>query len=348
MSAPVALGPTRRRQRRAAPPEDGPLVDAFGRVHRDLRLSLTDRCNLRCTYCMPATGMTFQHRSEHLRTDELLAVARVARQLGVRSVRFTGGEPLLRADVVAVVEAVAGLGFEDVALTTNGSRLAALAPALAAAGLHRVNVSCDSLDPERFARIRRRGHLGVVLDAMDAAEQAGLGVKVNVVGVVGENDEEVEAFAAFGRDRRRTVRFIEFMPLDAEEAWERSLVLPAAEVLERIARCWPLEPVPMTGDPAPATRYRYLDGRGEVGVIASVTQPFCATCDRLRVTADGAVRNCLFARDELSVRDVLRQGGGDAEVAALLRRAVWGKRPGHGIDDPSFLRPARSMSMIGG
>ncbi len=331
-------------------PTTGPLVDQYSRIHSDLRLSLTDRCNLRCVYCMPATGMRFQPRSEHLRTTEIVRVAWVAHSLGVRTVRLTGGEPLLRADIVEVVTRLARIGFDDLALTTNGTRLGALAAPLAAAGLRRVNVSCDSLRPARFARIRRRGDLATVLASMEASERAGLQpLKVNVVPVRGVNDDEIEDFAHFGRTTGRVVRFIEFMPLDAGGDWQRRLVVGADEILERIDRRWPLEPVPAAaGDASPASRFAFADGRGEIGVVASVTRPFCGTCDRLRVTADGAVRNCLFSDDELSARDLLRRGGSDEELSLLLRRAVWGKRPGHGINEPGFLRPARSMSMIGG
>ncbi len=332
-----------------AMPTQGPLVDTFGRVHSDLRLSVTDRCNLRCSYCMPEEGVRFRPRDEILSFEELTVVARVAKSLGVTSVRLTGGEPLVRKGIVDLLSQVAEIGFADLALTTNGTELGRLANGLAGAGLNRVNVSCDSLRPERFAQIRRRGELGVVLDAMDAAEGAGLRpVKVNVVLIAGLNDDEVLDFAAFSRATGRPVRFIEYMPLDADGLWRRELVVAGRDVLARISSRWPLEPVPAGADAAPAERYRFTDGHGEVGVVTSVTRPFCRTCNRLRITADGALRNCLFSDDEPSVRDVLRGGGSDEDVAVMLRRAVWGKRPGHGIDDPDFLRPRRSMSMIGG
>ena len=329
-------------------PTTGPLVDRHGRVHDDVRLSVTDRCNLRCVYCMPSEGMTFLPRSEILSFEEIERVAHVLYGLGVRSVRFTGGEPLVRRGIGDLVARVSAVGFEDVAMTTNALMLADMAGELRAAGLRRVNVSCDSLRPERFAAIRRRGHLDPVLHAMDAAEAAGLQpVKVNVVLLRDENDDEVLDFAAFARATGRPVRFIEYMPLDAEGAWGRAKVVPSAEVLERIDRVWPLEPVGTDGS-APADRYRFADVPGEIGVIATVTAPFCGTCNRLRLTADGAVRNCLFSDDEVSVRDVMRSGGSDDAVASAIRRSVWGKLPGHGINDPGFLRPARSMSMIGG
>ncbi|MCU1491474.1 MAG: 3,8-cyclase [Acidimicrobiaceae bacterium] len=331
-----------------APVKSAPLVDGFSRVHDDLRLSITDRCNLRCTYCLEE-GVRFRPRDELLTLDELLRIAAVARSLGVRSVRVTGGEPLVRSDVVEVIAGLAELGFEDLSLTTNGTRLAALAAPLAAAGLQRVNVSCDSLREDRFGEVRRRGRLAQVLSAMEAAEAAGLSpLKVNVVLMRGVNDDEVLDFAEFAREHRRVVRFIEFMPLDAGGAWRRDRVVPSAEVLERIGARWPLEPAGREGDPAPADRFRFTDGGGEIGVIATVTQPFCGTCNRLRVTADGAVRNCLFSDEERSLRSLLRSGATDEQLAEVLRGAVADKRAGHGIDTPAFLRPRRSMSMIGG
>ena len=331
-------------------PLTGPLVDTFGRVHNDLRISVTDRCNLRCVYCMPEEGMTFLPRSEILSFEEIVRVASVARDLGVTSIRLTGGEPLVRKDAVTLVAQLSELGFDDLAMTTNGTGFARLAPALAQAGLRRVNVSCDSLRPERFAQIRRRGDLSVVLGAMDAAEAAGLvPLKVNVVVMAGVNEDEVLDFCAFARQYGRLVRFIEFMPLDADGQWDRNRVVAAESLLEKISATWPIEPCDPTGpDSAPAERYRFVDGLGEIGMVASVTRPFCGTCNRLRLTADGAIRNCLFSDEELSARDLMRRGGSDEELAVLLRAAVWGKLPGHGINDPGFLRPVRSMSMIGG
>ncbi|MCK4177496.1 GTP 3',8-cyclase MoaA [Aciditerrimonas ferrireducens] len=346
--------PVRLLRRRGAPeeplPEGEALVDRFGRVHRDLRISVTDRCNFRCVYCMPEEGVAFRPREELLTYEEITRVARVAKALGVRSVRITGGEPLVRRDVPTLVAQLAAVGFEDLALTTNGTRLAALAEPLAEAGLQRVNVSCDSLRPERFAAIRRRGDLPTVLAAMDAAEAAGLHpLKVNVVLLAGVNDDEIVDFAAFARRTGRVVRFIEFMPLDAEGRWAREQVVPAERVLAEIDAVWPLEPVPDADPSAPAERYRFRDGgRGEIGVVASVTRPFCGRCDRLRLTADGAIRNCLFSDDERSVRELLRDGASDEAIAQVLRAAVGAKRAGHGMDDPGFLRPQRSMSMIGG
>ena len=293
--------------------------------------------------------MTFLPGDGLLTFDEIARVARVARGLGVTSVRLTGGEPLVRKGLSVLIALLADIGFEDLALTTNGTRLARQARTLASAGLRRVNISCDSLRPERFAAIRRRGNLDIVLDAMTAAESAGLRpIKVNVVLLRGLNDDEVVDFASFARTTGRLVRFIEFMPLDADRMWDRNRLVPGREVFERISKVWPLEPVPDTDSRAPAERFRFCDGGGEIGLISSVTEPFCGTCNRLRLTADGALRNCLFTNEETPIRDLLRRGCTDAQLAQWLRDAVWAKLPGHGINEPGFLSPQRSMSMIGG
>jgi cyclic pyranopterin phosphate synthase len=329
-------------------PQEGPLIDRYGRVHNDLRISVTDRCNLRCVYCM-SEDMTFLPRTELLTFDEITRLARVAHDLGVTAIRLTGGEPLVRKRLPELVVSLAAIGFDDLALTTNGMQLAGLAESLVTAGLTRVNVSCDSLRAERFESIRRRGDLATVLNAMSAAEAAGLTpLKINVVLLRDTNDDEIEDFAAFARETGRIVRFIEFMPLDAQGEWDRDRLVPGHEVFERINAVWPLEAVGDHSGPAPAERFRFVDGRGEIGLISSVTQPFCGTCNRLRLTADGSIRNCLFSDDEHTVRDVMRAGGSDADIVQMLRRAVWAKFPGHAINEPEFLRPVRSMSMIGG
>ena len=346
---PVMLS-SRTRRRDAGMPCTGPLVDTLGRIHDDLRLSVTDRCNLRCTYCMPMEGLRFLPPKSLLTFDELTRVATVATQLGVTTIRLTGGEPLLRANLHRLVARLVALDLDDLSLTTNGMLLAREVPDLVAAGLTRVNISCDSLRPDRFAAIRRRGDLATVLGSMDAAERAGLpAVKVNVVLERGVNDDEILEFAEFARTTGRAVRFIEFMPLDAQGTWRRDRLVPGSEVLARIGARWPLVPVVGADPHAPAERFRFVDGVGEIGVVSSVTAPFCGSCNRLRLTADGAVRNCLFSDDELDARAVLRSAeSDDRTLGLLLRRAVWGKRPGHGMDDPGFLPPSRSMSMIGG
>lgn len=330
---------------------EGPLVDSYGRVHRDLRISITDRCNLRCVYCMPEEGVQFAPRSDLLSYEELARVARVAHGLGVTRVRITGGEPLVRRGLESFVAMLAEIGFQDLSLTTNGIGLERRVQALADAGLRRVNISCDSLKPQRYAAIRRRGGLASVLSAMDAVERVGLQpLKVNVVMLAGVNDDEIVDFARFARQSGRIVRFIEYMPLDGPGAWSRDQVVSAERILGTIREHFDLHAVaPTEGDPsAPATRYRFGDGVGEIGVIPTVTQPFCGTCDRLRVTADGAIRNCLFATTETPLRRLLRGGASDQEIAGAFWRAVGAKLPGHGINEPGFLRPARSMSMIGG
>ena len=333
---------------RASMPTAGPLIDRYGRIHDDLRISVTDRCNLRCVYCMPDVGMTFLPHNALLSFDEIVRVATVAASLGVSALRLTGGEPLVRKGLVSLIARLSDLGFRDLSLTTNGMLLTPLAASLADAGLTRVNISCDSLRVDRFNSIRRRGDLKTVLASMDAAEAAGLApLKVNVVILRGVNDDEILDFAAFARETGRVVRFIEFMPLDAQGQWDKSQLVAGHEIYEQVSQRWSLEAIEAGGS-APAERFRFADGLGEIGLISSVTQPFCRTCNRLRLTSDGAFRNCLFSDDELSVRDLIRGGGGDDEIAELLRRSVWAKFPGHAINEPDFLRPARSMSMIGG
>ncbi len=324
-----------------------PLVDGYGRVHRDLRISVTDRCNYRCTYCMPHEEMEWLPRHEVLTFEEIERVARLlVTRYGVRSVRLTGGEPTVRAHLPVLVAKLAALGV-DLALTTNGASLRLLADDLAAAGLARINISCDSLDRQRFAQLTRRDDLARVLDGVEAAIEAGFDpVKLNVVVMRGVNDDEAVAFAAYGRDRGVTVRFIEFMPLDGDRDWSSDKVVPAAEILAAVDAAFPLEPVARGSEPA--ERWRYRDGQGEIGVIASVTQPFCASCDRIRLTADGRLRSCLFATEETDLRGLLRAGAGDDALAAAVEAAVAAKGAGHQIGQATFIRPRRSMSQIGG
>lgn len=324
-----------------------PLVDSFGRVHRDLRISVTDRCNFRCTYCMPADGLAWLPRREVLTFEELERVARVlVERHGIRSIRLTGGEPTVRAQLPVLVAKLAALPV-DLALTTNGATLATVAEPLAAAGLRRVNVSLDSLQPERFEAMTRRDELASVLAGIDAALAAGLSpVKVNAVVVRGVNDDEILDLAAFGRDRGVTVRFIEWMPLDGGDAWRDDQVVAQAEILERIAAAFPLAPIARGHEPA--ARFRYLDGQGEVGVIPSVTRPFCEQCDRIRLTADGQLRSCLFALEDHDLRGVLRAGGSDDDLSDAIEACVGAKWAGHAINQVQFVRPRRSMSQIGG
>lgn len=325
-----------------------PLVDGFGRQHRDLRLSVTDRCSFRCTYCMPAEGMTWQPRDELLTFEEISRVAglMVAR-FGIDSIRITGGEPTVRAHLPVLVEKLAALGV-DVALTTNGATLAMLADDLAAAGLRRINVSLDSLRPERFAAVTRRDALPAVLEGIDAAVAAGLSpVKVNVVVMRGVNDDELVELAAYGRRRGVVVRFIEFMPLDAQGAWQRDQVVTYDEILSRIGEEFPMAPMGDRGS-SPAERFAYLDGGGEVGIIPSVSHAFCGTCDRVRLTADGQLRTCLFSLEDHDLRGPLRAGASDEDLAAVVERAVAAKWAGHQIGAVHFIRPGRSMSQIGG
>ncbi len=324
------------------------LVDGYQRVVRDLRISVTDRCNFRCTYCMPDEGMDWLPRAEILTFEEIERVARVCvERFGFTSIRLTGGEPTVRAHLPALVERLAVLGT-DLSMTTNGATLGLLAGDLRRAGLRRINVSLDSLRPDRFAALTKRDRLSDVLEGIGAAVVAGLApVKVNCVLMRGVNDDEIVDFATFGRERGVGIRFIEYMPLDAQGAWQPASVVTAAEIVRTIDAVFPLRPVDGRGQ-QPAERFQYLDGQGEVGVIASVTRPFCGDCDRVRLTAEGAFRNCLFAVQETDLRQILRAGGTDDDVEAAIRADVAGKWEGHAIGQVSFIKPRRSMSQIGG
>jgi GTP 3',8-cyclase len=335
----------------ASPAIDRALVDAFGRVATDLRVSLTDRCNLRCAYCMPAEGL------EWLPTEDVLTDAEVVRlveigvtQLGIREVRFTGGEPLLRPGLERIVAATADLSPRpDISLTTNGIGLARRIDALHTAGLDRVNVSLDTLDPERFAMITRRKRHADVLAALDAAAAVGLRpVKINAVLLRGINDDEAVPLLRFAVDLGYHLRFIEQMPLDAGHRWSRATMVTAAEILAALTAEFDLTPSGDERGSAPAELWLVDGGPATVGVIGSVTRPFCGSCDRTRLTADGQIRNCLFAREESDLRGLLRGGAADAEIADRWQAAMAAKLPGHGIDDPGFLQPARPMSAIGG
>ncbi|HEX3540930.1 MAG TPA: GTP 3',8-cyclase MoaA [Acidimicrobiales bacterium] len=334
------------------------LVDTFGRTVRDLRISVTDRCNFRCTYCMPEEGMVWLPRDEIITFEEIHRIARLCvERFGVESIRLTGGEPTVRARLPELVGLLAPLRvggdpngpLVDLAMTTNAGSLRHLAADLHAAGLRRLNISCDSLKRERFLGITKRDTLGAVLDGIEAALEAGFHpVKLNCVLMRGINDDELVDFATFGRERAVAVRFIEFMPLDASDEWSANRVVPGAEIIAAIDAVYPLEPVEDRGS-SPAERYRYRDGTpGEIGVISSVSEPFCGACDRIRLTAEGQLRNCLFAVDETDLRPLLRGGVSDDELASAIAANVHRKWAGHQISNVNFIRPARSMSQIGG
>ena len=328
------------------------LADSFGRIATDLRVSLTDRCNLRCTYCMPPEGLAWLPQPELLTDDELVRLIQIAvERLGITEVRFTGGEPLLRRGLAGIIERTASLDPRpEISLTTNGIGLARTAGALRAAGLDRINVSLDTLRPDTFRALAGRDRLGDVLAGLSAAGATGLApVKVNAVLIRGVNDDEAVPLVLFCLERGYQLRFIEQMPLDAQHGWRRGDMVTADEILAVLSAEFSLTPDdPAARGSAPAEAFLVDGGPERIGVIGSVTRPFCAACDRVRLTADGQVRNCLFATTESDLRGPQRSGASDAEIATLWRRAVASKLPGHGINDPGFLQPARPMSAIGG
>ena len=337
------------------------LVDPFGRTIRDLRISVTDRCNFRCTYCMPAEGMQWLPRTEVLTFEEIERLARLfVERYGVDGIRLTGGEPTVRAHLPVLVAKLAQLKVPqtspspfagrkpDLSMTTNGATFRLVAHELREAGLDRVNISLDTLQADRFIEMTRRDEMFRVLDGIEAAKEAGFSpVKINAVMQRGVNDDEIVALAEFGRERGVEVRFIEFMPLDAEGGWARNTVVSQDEIVAAIHAVYPLEQVPARGA-APADRWRYVDGKGLIGVIPTVTRPFCGDCDRVRLTADGQFRTCLFETREFDLRSLLRSGSTDDELATEIERAVGTKWAGHQINQVHFIRPKRSMSQIGG
>ncbi len=347
-----------------------PLTDAYGRVLRDLRVSLTDRCNFRCLYCLPETEAAvnfyrghwaklpapapivhqWQPRANLLTFEEIERVVRLVAALGVAKVRLTGGEPLLRHDVEQLVARLARTpGLRDLAMTTNGFLFAPKAAALRTAGLQRVSFSLDSLERENFRKITGRDGLASVLAALEQAKQLGFQpVKVNAVVIRGINDHEIEALAGFARDRNVRLRFIEFMPLDSGRAWQREMVVPGREILDRLRARFELRPVPAENPSETARRWSFADGRGEIGLIAPVSEPFCGHCDRLRLTADGKIRTCLFSVGEHDLRTRLRNGATDDDLGEWLRAVVRGKEERHHIGEPGFVQPERTMSCIGG
>ncbi len=337
------------------------LIDPFGRTVRDLRISITDRCNFRCTYCMPEEGLAWLDRKDILSFEEIERLATICvHRFDVDSIRLTGGEPTVRAHLPMLVQKLAQLKVPstaksplagkniDLALTTNGATLRLLVDDLKSAGLSRINISLDTLQSEKFLKITRRDHLANVLDGIDSAIQVGFApVKINAVIQRGVNDDEILALASFGRDKKIEVRFIEFMPLDAQGQWQRNDVVGQDEIVATINNVYPLEQVAARGA-APADRWRYLDGAGTIGVIPSVTKPFCGDCDRVRLTAEGQFRTCLFSTTEFDLRAMLRGAATDDELAAEIARAVGTKWAGHAIGNVTFVRPKRSMSQIGG
>jgi cyclic pyranopterin phosphate synthase len=327
-----------------------PLIDSFGRIHTNLRISVTDRCNIRCFYCMPETGVHFEDRRQILDFEEIERVARIAVTLGIRKLRVTGGEPLVRRDLPVLIRRLSAIpGVQDLALTTNGVLLPQLAEPLYEAGLRRINVHLDTLDRERFLKITRRDDLHKVLAGLELAKKLGYRIKLNAVAVKNLVEPDIVPMARFGRENGFEVRYIEFMPLDAQNLWDRSKVLLADDIVAMLSReIAPLVPVPDPDPRAPASEYQFADGVGRIGLIASVSRPFCLNCNRLRLTADGHLRYCLFAIEEDDVKTLLRSGASDEEIAALIRKNIAGKWVGHEINSNHFVAPPRPMHSIGG
>lgn len=328
-----------------------PLVDTFGRTHNNLRISVTDRCNIRCFYCMPENDVQFLERREILSFEEIERFVRVAAGLGIDKLRLTGGEPLVRKGLPRLIEKLAAIpGIRDLALTTNGVLLAEQARSLYDAGLRRLNIHLDTLDRARFLQITRRDDLDKVLEGVEVCRELGFGpIKINAVAVKGLTEPDVIPLARYGRERGIEVRFIEFMPLDAQSLWDRSRVLLADDMVAMLSReICPLEEVPDRDTRAPATDYRFSDGVGQVGFIASVSRPFCLNCNRLRLTSDGKLRYCLFAIEEADVKTLLRNGASDAQIEELIRGNVREKWIGHEINSAKFVPPPRPMYSIGG
>jgi cyclic pyranopterin phosphate synthase len=327
------------------------LKDTFGRTIDDLRISLTDRCNFRCIYCMPAEGLPWLPRREILTYEEILHLARIFIGLGIHTIRLTGGEPLMRQDVEVLIAGLVRLDATlDLSMTTNGFFLVEKVQRLADAGLKRINVSLDSLRPERFERmVRRDGQLvSKILTGIRLAREAGLNpIKLNCVIMRGYNDDEIADFARLGREQDLQVRFIEYMPLDAQGRWTMDTVVPGAEIHARVHAVYPLRSEQGNGS-EPATVHHFADGRGSIGIIASVSQPFCDSCNRVRITADGHLRTCLFSLTEHDLKGLLRSGASDEDLADFIIATVWKKEAGHKINQPDFVKPDRSMSAIGG
>ncbi|MCP4782185.1 MAG: GTP 3',8-cyclase MoaA [Fuerstiella sp.] len=333
------------------PAPERQLIDRFGRVHNNLRISVTDRCNARCFYCMPADNVPFMPRDELLSFEEIERVVRIGTTLGIDRVRLTGGEPLVRRELHRLVERLVRVpGIVDIGLTTNGVLLGEQAQQLKDAGLKRLNISLDALDPVIFQRVTRRDSYDKVIEGIAAARAAGFSpIKLNAVSVKGLTEDQILPFAELARETDTEVRFIEFMPLDADNQWGRDKVLFAHEIIPILqAEFGPLEPVPSANPNAPANDFRFADGKGKIGMIASVSQPFCSTCNRFRVTAEGRLRNCLFSLEETDIRGLLRNGEADAEIADAMVSCITAKTEGHQINSVQFVQPDRPMSSIGG
>lgn len=327
------------------------LIDSFGRVHDNLRISVTDRCNIRCFYCMPEDNPVFMQRAEILTFEEIERFVRVVARLGVRKIRLTGGEPLVRRNLPTLIEKLLAVPeIRDLALTTNGILLPEQAAELHAAGLRRINIHLDTLDPERFKLITRRDGFEKVLDGIFLCKRLGFGpIKINSVAARGYVEDDIVPLGHFAREHGVEVRFIEFMPLDADNRWERDKVLFAQEIMDRLSsEIMPLVPVPDQDPRAPASEFMFEDGIGRIGIIASISRPFCMSCNRIRLTSDGKIRNCLFAIDEFDVKGIMRSGGTDDEIADVVRRAVGAKWEGHEINTARFIKPPRPMYAIGG
>lgn len=327
------------------------LTDTFGRTHNNLRISVTDRCNIRCFYCMPAENVQFMQKSQLLSFEEIERFVRVAVQLGVNKIRLTGGEPLVRRELSVLVQKLAAIPeIQDIGITTNGILLADQAQDLWDAGLRRINVSLDALDPIKFQEITRREGYEQVIEGIQAAQKVGFDpVKINAVSVRGMTEEEIVPFGKFARETGVELRFIEFMPLDADNAWERDKVLFAHEIIEKLSQeIQPLVPLDRQDPTAPATDFEFEDGVGRVGFIASVSQPFCMSCNRFRLTADGKIRNCLFSLEETDIKSLIRGGASDDQIAQAIKDSITAKKEGHEINTARFIQPDRPMYSIGG
>ncbi|MEZ5940216.1 MAG: GTP 3',8-cyclase MoaA [Planctomycetaceae bacterium] len=332
-------------------PEFEPLTDSFGRVHNNLRISVTDRCNIRCFYCMPAENVQFMHRRDLLSFEEIEQFVRYVAPLGVNKLRLTGGEPLVRQQLPTLIRMLAAVpGIKDIGLTTNGILLAEQAEELYSAGLRRLNVSLDALNAQKFEEITRRTGYEKVREGILAAQRVGFApIKINAVSIKGVTEDEIVPFGHFARETGCEVRFIEYMPLDADNQWERDKVLFASEIIDVLRReVGPLEPVPNGQPNAPSTDFVFADGIGRIGVIPSVSQPFCDQCNRFRLTADGKLRNCLFSLDEVDIRELIRNSRPESEIVAAVRNSLASKWAGHKINSADFQQPQRPMHSIGG